>query len=32
MAIDSKRRRCDLVKIKIGDWMSGGHIRNRVGK
>ena len=28
-AIDSKLRGCDLVKIKIGDIMSGGDIRNR---
>ncbi|MEW9855591.1 tyrosine-type recombinase/integrase [Novosphingobium sp. M1R2S20] len=29
LAIDSKLRGCDLVKIKIGDVVSGGHIRNR---
>jgi len=28
LAIDSKLRGCDLVKIKIGDVVSGGHIRN----
>lgn len=29
LAIDSKLRGCDLVKIKIGDIVSGGHIRSR---
>ncbi len=29
LAIDSKLRGCDLVKIKIGDVVSGGQIRNR---
>ena len=29
LAIDSKLRGCDLVKIKIGDVMSAGQIRNR---
>lgn len=29
LAIDSKLRCCDLVKIKVGDVVSGGHIRNR---
>ncbi len=29
LAIDSKLRGCDLVKRKIGDLVSGGHIRNR---
>lgn len=29
LAIDSKLRGCDLVKIKIGDITSGGSIRNR---
>jgi integrase len=29
LAIDSKLRGCDLVKIRIGDVVSGGHIRNR---
>jgi integrase len=29
LAIDSKLRGCDLVKIKIGDVTSGGGIRNR---
>lgn len=29
LAIDSKLRGCDLVKIKIGDLVSGGRIRNR---
>ncbi len=29
LAIDSKLRGCDLVKIKIGDIMGGGEIRNR---
>ncbi|VWX54632.1 hypothetical protein NOVOSPHI9U_690010 [Novosphingobium sp. 9U] len=27
LAIDSKLRGCDLVKIKIGDVVSGGHVR-----
>lgn len=29
LAIDSKLRGCDLVKLRIGDLVSGGHIRNR---
>ena len=29
LAIDSKLRGCDVVKIKIGDIVIGGHIRNR---
>ena len=29
LAIDSKLRGCDLVKLRIGDVASGGHIRNR---
>jgi integrase len=29
LAIDSKLRGCDLAKIKIGDIVSGGHIRSR---
>lgn len=29
LAIDSKLRGCDLVKIKIGELVSGGHIRTR---
>ena len=29
LAIDSKLRGCDLVKLKIGDLVSGGSIRNR---
>jgi hypothetical protein len=29
LAIDSKLRGCDLVKIRIGDVMSGGSIRDR---
>lgn len=29
LAIDSKLRGCDLVKLKIGDVVSGGSIRNR---
>ena len=29
LAIDSKLRGCDLVKIKIGELVSGGRIRNR---
>ena len=29
LAIDSKLRGCDLVKIKIGDFVSGGCVRNR---
>jgi hypothetical protein len=28
LAIDSKLRGCDLVKIRIGDLVSGGRIRN----
>lgn len=29
LAIDSKLRGCDIVKVKIGDLVSGGSIRNR---
>jgi len=29
LAIDSKLRGCDLVKIRIGDLVTGGRIRNR---
>jgi hypothetical protein len=29
LAIDSKLRGCDIVKIKIGDLVSGGRIRSR---
>ena len=29
LAIDSKLRGCDLVKLRIGDVISGGQIRNR---
>ena len=29
LAIDSKLRGCDLVKIKIGDVVAGADIRNR---
>ena len=29
LAIDSKLRGCDLVKIKIGDLVTGGRVRNR---
>jgi site-specific recombinase XerC len=29
LAIDSKLRGCDLVKIKIGELVSGGHVRSR---
>ena len=29
LAIDSKHRGCDVVKIKIGDFVGGGTIRNR---
>src|SRR6201985_2267144 len=29
LAIDSKLRGCDVVKIKIGDLVSGGRIRSR---
>lgn len=29
LAIDSKLRGCDLVKIKIGDVVAGGDVRNR---
>lgn len=29
LAIDSKLRGCDLVKLKLGDVVSGGQIRNR---
>ena len=29
LAIDSKLRGCDLVKLKIGDIVSGGQLRNR---
>ena len=28
-AIDSKLRGCDVVKVRIGDIVSGGHIRDR---
>lgn len=30
LAIDSKLRGCDLVKLRIGDLVAGGSIRNRV--
>ena len=29
LAIDSKLRGCDLVKVRIGELVSGGRIRNR---
>ena len=29
LAIDSKLRGCDLVKVKIGDLVAGGRVRNR---
>lgn len=29
LAVDSKLRGCDLVKIKIGDLVSGGRVRHR---
>ena len=29
MAIDSKLRACDVVKIKIGDLVAGGQVRSR---
>ena len=29
LAIDSKLRGCDVVKIRIGDIVAGGHIRDR---
>jgi hypothetical protein len=29
LAIDSKLRGCDLVKVKIGDLVSGGRVRKR---
>ncbi len=29
LAIDSKLRGCDIVKIKIGDFATGGRIRHR---
>ncbi|MDE1905539.1 MAG: tyrosine-type recombinase/integrase [Rhodospirillales bacterium] len=29
LAIDSKLRGCDVVKIKIGDLVSGGHVKSR---
>ena len=29
LAIDSKLRGCDIVKIKIGELVSGGHVRSR---
>ena len=29
LAIDSKLRGCDLVKVKIGDLVTGGRVRNR---
>jgi len=30
LAIDSKLRGCDLVKIRVGDLVAGGRVRNRV--
>src|SRR5438067_13331717 len=30
LAIDSKLRGCDIVKLKIGELVSGGHVRARV--
>jgi hypothetical protein len=30
LAIDSKLRGCDLVKIKVGDLVIGGRVRSRV--
>jgi hypothetical protein len=29
LAIDSKLRGCDVVKVKIGDLVSGGRVRSR---
>lgn len=29
LAIDSKLRACDLVKVRIGDLVSGGRVRTR---
>ena len=29
LAIDSKLRGCDVVKVRIGDLVLGGHIRTR---
>lgn len=29
LAIDSKLRGCDLVKVRIGDLVTGGRVRNR---
>jgi integrase len=29
LAIDSKLRGCDVVKVRIGDLVSGGHVRTR---
>jgi integrase len=29
LAIDSKLRGCDIVKVRIGDLVSGGHVRDR---
>ena len=29
LAIDSKLRGCDVVKVRIGDLVSGGRVRNR---
>jgi integrase len=29
LAIDSKLRGCDVVKVRIGDLVSGGHVRSR---
>ena len=29
LAIDSKLRGCDLVKIKVGDLVAGGRVRSR---
>ena len=29
LAIDKKLRGCDLVKVKIGDLVAGGRVRNR---
>jgi len=30
LAIDSKLRGCDIVKLRIGELVSGGHVRARV--
>jgi hypothetical protein len=30
LAIDSKLRGCDIVKLKIGELVSGGYVRARV--